>query len=230
MAKEGRKTHVIVALVTLVASILVFKVVGYTSHRLNTDPGVCNICHEKMIKYSFDDYKGNSFSSSKVTSGARIGCAECHPYPFREFQKSTHYNNPSGVRPGCISCHEPHSMFQLIRFKFLYINSGSQGDSAFHNISGVIMDKELWEKRRIELAGKVREKLLATDSAKCRDCHDRALLKPTSKTIERAHKKMETQNKTCIDCHYDLVHAEVPWDDGEDDDDDDDDEDDEDED
>ncbi|MBI5232927.1 MAG: NapC/NirT family cytochrome c [Deltaproteobacteria bacterium] len=207
----SKKAYILVSIVTFAASMLIFKGISYTSHKVNTSPGTCNICHSELIKYNFDDYKGNLYSRSKVTSGASIGCAECHPYPFREYQKSTHYMNRSGVRPGCMACHEPHSLFNLIRFKFLYLNTGTQGDSLFHNITGVVMDKEKWEKRRVELAKKVREGFLATDSAKCRNCHVRALIVSKKAPVMRAHKKIESQGKTCIDCHYNLVHAEVPW-------------------
>jgi len=33
---------------------------------------------------------------------------------------------------------------------------------------------------------------------------------PTSEDAEREHKKMKTEGATCIDCHQNLVHEEVP--------------------
>ena len=39
-------------------------------------------------------------------------------------------------------------------------------------------------------------------------CHKS--VKPSSEDAEKKHKKMQTEGLTCIDCHQNLVHDEVP--------------------
>ncbi|MBI5233096.1 MAG: NapC/NirT family cytochrome c [Deltaproteobacteria bacterium] len=131
-------------------------------------------------------------------------CTSCHTmeYPYAEFKKSTHYESRSGVSPKCVDCHiPPDSGF-----------TGKLGQilkDTFSKNSNV--DEKAWKEMRPKLAKVVREKLLETDSAACRRCHVREAIVSKKAPVMRAHTKIETQKKTCIDCHYNLVHAEVPW-------------------
>jgi cytochrome c-type protein NapC len=49
-----------------------------------------------------------------------------------------------------------------------------------------------------------------TDSLECRNCHDAQHMDPSlqSAGAQAKHKLMETQGKTCIDCHYGIAHDE----------------------
>jgi nitrate/TMAO reductase-like tetraheme cytochrome c subunit len=51
-------------------------------------------------------------------------------------------------------------------------------------------------------------KLKGWDSMTCRACHKNT--KPPGASAKAAHKKMETEGATCIDCHQNLVHKKVP--------------------
>jgi nitrate/TMAO reductase-like tetraheme cytochrome c subunit len=51
-------------------------------------------------------------------------------------------------------------------------------------------------------------KLKGWDSSTCRACHKNT--KPPGVSAKAAHKKMETEGATCIDCHQNLVHKKVP--------------------
>lgn len=46
------------------------------------------------------------------------------------------------------------------------------------------------------------------DSLTCRTCHKDS--RPPGRDAQAAHEKMRTQKATCIDCHQNLVHKEVP--------------------
>ncbi|MEE9614923.1 MAG: NapC/NirT family cytochrome c [Thermodesulfobacteriota bacterium] len=142
-------------------------------------------------------------------------CTSCHTmsYPYAEFKESAHYKNRSGVSPRCVDCHIPPGSGLMGKLQQIMKDRFS-GNS---NVS-----EEEWDEMRPGLAEVVRTKLLESNSATCKKCHVREAIVSKSAPVMRAHRKIETQNKTCIDCHYNLVHAEVPWGDDEDDDDDDD--------
>ena len=42
----------------------------------------------------------------------------------------------------------------------------------------------------------------------CRVCHK--AVRPSSDDAAKQHKRMESEGLTCIDCHQNLVHEEVP--------------------
>jgi len=44
----------------------------------------------------------------------------------------------------------------------------------------------------------------------CRSCHDANAIKPASERGRAAHALMQERKLTCIDCHFNLVHALVP--------------------
>mgnify|MGYP001571447582 CR=1 FL=1 len=203
-----RKGIILAIIIGGIISLVIFGGLHYTNVRTN-DIAICTVCHELFVPY--DAYKGADYN--RTNYGVGVGCAECHMYPYEEFKKSPHYANATGIRPSCTACHEPHTFTQIVRYKFLYINKGGYGESPFHAISDSIRDKPEWEELRPRLAKKVREDMLKTNSQQCWDCHgvryDARLknLKQHKKAVEK--KKVERLN--CIECHYNLVHAEVPW-------------------
>ncbi|MDP6674028.1 MAG: NapC/NirT family cytochrome c, partial [Gammaproteobacteria bacterium] len=104
-----------------------------------------------------------------------------------------------------VGCHNPHSVKQFFIWKFFYINKGTIGESPFHAISNSLRDVPEWEDLRPELANSVREQMLAEESAKCKVC-----LKPESEWFNKIKRHQKTE-KTCIRCHYNLVHKETKW-------------------
>jgi len=56
----------------------------------------------------------------------------------------------------------------------------------------------------------VRDRLLKYDSVTCRSCHVEAEIKPKRKRGQRAHKNALKNKETCIECHYNVAHREVP--------------------
>jgi nitrate/TMAO reductase-like tetraheme cytochrome c subunit len=83
--------------------------------------------------------------------------------------------------------------------------------AALHDVYSEIVNpaltKEDYENRRPRLVQKVREAYLANDSAECRNCH---AFESFTRTI-KAHNRAKNTGITCIKCHYNLVHGEVPW-------------------
>jgi nitrate/TMAO reductase-like tetraheme cytochrome c subunit len=185
------------------------------SHSRFTRANVCLTCHEIFVDY--EEYKQTSPLSESIEDfrpdkeidlghfNMTVGCAECHAYPYEEYRESAHYDNERGIKAGCLGCHNPHSVREFLVWKFFYINKGTFGESPFHVISSGLRDIPEWEELRPVLAHKVRGQMLEENSAKCKVCH-----KTESKWFNKI-KRHQTTEKTCIQCHYNLVHEEVKW-------------------
>jgi len=195
--------------------VVVIAVLGWSHDRFNRI-SICTSCHEIFVDISqyepvgalsesiedFRPIKAVDPGSFNVT----VGCAECHAYPFEEYRESAHFDNDREVRPGCLGCHNPHSVREILTWKFFYVNEGTIGESPFHSISNSLRDIPAWENLRVDLANKVRKQMMAENSAKCKVCH-----KPQSKWFAKIKRHQEMGEKTCIQCHYNLVHKEVRW-------------------
>ena len=199
--------------VTLTVLLAVF--VLSWSHSRFTRPNVCVTCHEVFVEYdeykqtaelseSIEDYRPTQeidFGSFNMT----VGCAECHAYPYEEYRESAHYENDQDVKAGCLGCHEPHSVRQFLVWKFFYINKGTFGESPFHVISSGLRDIPEWEDLRPVLANVVRQEMIEDDSSKCKVCH-----KTGSEWFNKIKRHQDTE-KTCIRCHYNIVHEDAEW-------------------
>ena len=211
------KTGMFISAAAVIILLVIVLLLTWSSTRF-TRISVCQTCHEIFVDY--DEYKPMGEVSKSVEDynpskeydpglfNVTVGCAECHAYPYNEYKESPHYDNEMDVRPGCVGCHEPHSVREILSWKFFYLNSGSLGESPFHAISNSLRDVGEWEDLRIKLAKRVREKMVAEKSVKCQACH-----KTESKWFNgiARHKTMKESGKTCINCHYNLVHDDVEW-------------------
>jgi len=210
----GSTTGRVLAVVAVFGVLLAVGVLSW-SHSRFTRISVCTTCHEIFVDY--DEYKQTSalsesiedFKPSKALDmghfNLTVGCAECHAYPFEEYRESPHYDNERGVKAGCLGCHNPHSVAQFLVWKFFYINKGTIGESPFHAISSGLRDVPEWEDLRVPLAMRVRQQMIEEDSVKCKVCH-----KTESEWFNKIERHQKTE-KTCIQCHYNLVHKEVKW-------------------
>ena len=136
--------------------------------------------------------------------GFCIGCHEMRDNVYKEYQQTIHYSNRTGVRAICSDCHVPREPWPLIRRKM---------QATFELIGhfrGVIDTRQKFEAERSELAHHVWKRMKETDSLECRNCHDARHMDPAlqSAGAQAKHKLMETQGKTCIDCHYGIAHNE----------------------
>lgn len=137
-------------------------------------------------------------------------CSSCHsmahvvadPY----FMRSAHRSNAAGVRPSCGDCHIPATNW----FTETYAHAVKGLHDVIAEKSNDFSDPAVWEKRRVELAHSVREEMRSQDSVTCRSCHDAQAIRPSSQRGQAAHALLRESKMTCIDCHFNLVHAPVP--------------------
>ena len=137
-------------------------------------------------------------------------CTSCHSMKLvgndPHFINSAHHANSAGVRPSCGDCHIPKTNWFVETYT--HVTSGVRDVIAENTHS--YGDPKIWEPRRVELAHEVRDLMRAQDSVTCRSCHDAKAVAPKSERGRAAHALLRESRMTCIDCHFNLVHAPVP--------------------
>lgn len=134
-------------------------------------------------------------------------CTSCHSmsYPLEELKQSTHYG-ALGVNPTCKDCHIPQGIENFHLAVATHIIDGAR--ELYLEIVNDYSTLEKFNERRLIMAHDARMNLKKWDSITCRTCHKNPA--PPGEDAQAEHKKMETEGATCIDCHQNLVHEEVP--------------------
>jgi nitrate/TMAO reductase-like tetraheme cytochrome c subunit len=134
-------------------------------------------------------------------------CTSCHSMATLtadpHFQQSAHEVNAAGILVGCSDCHIESGSW----FIETYVHVTSAVKDVIAEYTHNFDDPALWQKRRIELATKVRDEMRRNDSITCRKCHNAAAIRPTSEAGRSAHAMLQQRHMTCIDCHSNIVHT-----------------------
>ncbi|MDP6342041.1 MAG: NapC/NirT family cytochrome c [Alphaproteobacteria bacterium] len=145
----------------------------------------------------------NTFMEYTNTLSFCISCHEMEANVYREYRKTTHYSNPSGVRVICSDCHVPKDWTLKLLRKIRASNE------LFHKLAGTIDTKEKFTAKRLEMAENVWASMQSTDSRECRNCHSFQAMdfaKQDRRPREK-HPEAARAGKTCIDCHKGVAHA-----------------------
>ncbi len=133
-------------------------------------------------------------------------CTGCHSmtYAERSYQSSVHYNSTSGVRASCGDCHVSEG---VLAATWDHIKGTKD---LFKQIFGPGYDDPAINLLHLpEAAFHARHWFRETDSATCKRCHELSAIQGKRTDTAAIHRD-ETRGKTCIDCHYNLVHRKVP--------------------
>ena len=146
----------------------------------------------------------------KVTSTEAFCANSCHSmsrYIAEDitYKMSAHRRNASGVLASCGDCHIPHD---LVPATWVHVKSGII--DMISEISHDFSKAENWQNIKPRLAKKVREEMRNNDSQACRHCHQMNQIAVSSEAGQRAHAQSYKNNKTCIQCHFNLVHEATP--------------------
>jgi cytochrome c-type protein NapC len=131
-----------------------------------------------------------------------ISCHEMRDNVYKEYRKTVHYQNPTGVRATCPDCHVPKEWSYKVMRKIRATNE------LFHHFVGTINTPTKFEAERLSLAQLVWKNMKETDSRECRNCHDIDVmqLRKQSKRARVTHRRARKENRTCIDCHMGIAH------------------------
>lgn len=133
-------------------------------------------------------------------------CTTCHSMtlaanPYRE---SVHYLPTSGVRASCGDCHVSPGVFRATWDHFI------GGKDLFRQIFGADYDDPVVNALHLpDAAFRAREWFRKNDSHTCRRCHVQDAIVGKRADTQAIHQE-ETDGKTCVDCHINIVHAPVP--------------------
>ncbi len=185
----------------------------------NEKPGafrrLWNVLKRPSAKYSFIAIAGVSFVAGIIFwGGFNTGmemtnslefCVTCHEMRdnvYQEYKETIHYSNRSGVRAICSDCHVPKDWLHKI------IRKSKASFEIWGKITGSIDTREKFEARRMTLATHEWERMKASNSRECRNCHSFEAMSPElqKQTPYRKHMKAREEGKTCIDCHKGIAH------------------------
>lgn len=131
-----------------------------------------------------------------------ISCHEMRDNVYKEYRKTIHYTNRTGVRAICPDCHVPRDWIHMVPRKIRATNE------LFHWLIGSINTREKFIAKRLQLANYVWSGMRDTDSRECRNCHAfnyMDLAKQNSLSGIK-HKQARQKGQTCIDCHMGIAH------------------------
>ena len=131
-----------------------------------------------------------------------ISCHEMRDNVYQEYKKTIHYQNRTGVRAICSDCHVPkdwgHKMLRKIQ----------ASNEVWGKLTGFVDTPEKFNAHRMELATHEWERMKASDSRECRNCHNFDAMSGViqKQTIYNKHMKAKAEGGTCIDCHKGIAH------------------------
>ena len=133
-------------------------------------------------------------------------CTTCHSMelvavPYRD---SSHYKPASGVRASCGDCHVSEGVFAATWDHFI----GTK--DLIRQLFGADYDDPVVNALHLpEAAFAARKWFRDRDSATCKRCHVQEAIYGGRPDTLQIHLE-DARNKTCIECHYNLVHRKVP--------------------
>ncbi|MCP5036697.1 MAG: cytochrome C552 [Rhodobacteraceae bacterium] len=137
--------------------------------------------------------------------GFCISCHEMEDFVYEEYKGTIHDVNRSGVGAVCSDCHVPKDWTHKIWRKIL------ASKEVWGKLTGTISTPERFDAKRLELAMNEWERMKATDSRECRNCHDFESMLPELQAprARQQHMNALTAGQTCIDCHKGVAHHDV---------------------
>ncbi len=131
-------------------------------------------------------------------------CTSCHTMVtnLEELKETAHYNNASGVTVGCPDCHVPRDLGPQLWAKL------AASIDVYHEIVGTIDTPEKYKANRWRMANRVWQKMKATNSRECRECHSfkHMDLSEQDRFARKKHERAVDRGQTCIDCHKGVAH------------------------
>ena len=147
----------------------------------------------------------NTAMEATNTKDFCISCHEMRDFVYEEYTGTIHDVNRSGVGAVCSDCHVPkdwtHKMIRKIK----------ASKELYGKMVGTINTREKFEAKRVHLAMNEWERMKATDSRECRNCHDFESMMPEFQKprARQQHLNAMEVGQTCIDCHKGIAHSDA---------------------
>jgi cytochrome c-type protein NapC len=146
-----------------------------------------------------------AFNTAMEATNTETFCISCHEMKenvYREYKKTIHYTNRTGVRATCPDCHVPKEWVHM------FVRKVQATNELFHHFGGSVSTPEKFATKRLTLAKVVWKNMKATDSRECRNCHDFVSMDLDAQKHRgrKQHRQSLKEDKTCIDCHQGIAH------------------------
>ena len=148
------------------------------------------------------------FNTAMEATNTKEFCISCHEmenFVYQEYKGTIHDVNRSGVGAVCSDCHVPKDWTHKI------IRKVKASKELWGKLTGTIATKEKFEAKRLHLAMNEWERMKATDSVECRNCHDFESMMPEFQKprARQQHLNAMEAGQTCIDCHKGIAHSDL---------------------
>jgi len=147
----------------------------------------------------------NTAMEATNTKDFCISCHEMEDFVYQEYKGTIHDVNRSGVGAVCSDCHVPKDWTHKI------IRKIKASKEVWGKITGKISTPEKFDTHRLQLAMNEWERMKATDSRECRNCHDFESMMPEFQRprARQQHLNAMSTGQTCIDCHKGIAHSDL---------------------
>jgi len=147
----------------------------------------------------------NGFMLSLDATSTTEFCISCHSmqaYVYEDYKQSIHYRNTKGIQADCADCHVPKPLGAKLLRKTIALND------VYHTMLGSIDTPEKFAAKKQHLAKREQERMRATDSRECRNCHklEQMDFDRQNPTARQQHQQAKHMQKTCVDCHQGVAH------------------------
>ncbi|WP_371170535.1 NapC/NirT family cytochrome c [Aliiroseovarius sp. 2305UL8-7] len=147
----------------------------------------------------------NTVMEATNTKDFCISCHEMEDFVYKEYQGTIHDVNRSGVGAVCSDCHVPKDWTHKI------IRKIQASKEVWGKLTGTINTPEKFDAKRLHLAMNEWERMKATDSRECRNCHHFDSMMPEFQAprARQQHLNAMENGQTCIDCHKGIAHLDL---------------------
>ena len=144
----------------------------------------------------------NTALEATNTEAFCISCHEMRDNVYPEYKETIHYSNRTGVRATCPDCHVPKN------WTYKMIRKVQASKELWGKLVGTIDTREKFEAKRLELARHEWQRMKASDSRECRNCHSLESMnsKAQKQRARKQHAMAVEDSMTCIDCHKGIAH------------------------
>ena len=132
-----------------------------------------------------------------------ISCHEMEENVYREYTKTIHYTNRSGVRAACSDCHVPDPWVHKV------VRKVQASKELVAWAMGTIDTVEKFQARRGHLAEREWKRMSLNNSQECRNCHEFDFMdfsEQGRRSVAQHSTALASGEKTCIDCHKGIAH------------------------
>ena len=148
------------------------------------------------------------FNTAMEATNSKEFCISCHEMRttvFEEYRTTIHASNRTGVSAVCSDCHVPKDWTHKILRKI------QASQEVWGKLTGSIATPELFDAKRLTLAKHEWERMKASDSRECRNCHSFEGMNPENQKprARKSHMAAMEAGNTCIDCHKGIAHQNV---------------------